>query len=231
MKVHPPSGRLWVCRADAIDSTASGLFAYDLKTGREVDRILLADQSGEHLLNDLAITEAGDIYVSDTEEGCLYWKHRDTTALVKYPLALPTRFANGVALSDDERLLFVAHSMGIVRIDLRSGQATKLLASPTVTLVGIDGLYWHSGDLVAIQNEVNPMRAVRFILNEDATRATACTILESGHPLFANVPTTGTVANDRFIFIANCQMNLMDDEGSIPDNDLLQDVVLLEVGL
>jgi hypothetical protein len=231
MKVHAASAQLWVCRNSIEDSTAAGVFAYDLSTGRETRRILIADQSQQHFLNDLVLTDGGDLYATDTDAGCLYRLRHDAADLEVYPLNLEIPYANGITLSTDEQLLFIAHSMGVVRIDLQSGQASNLRTPPAVTVVGIDGLYWYRGDLIAVQNGFSPMRAVRFELNEDATEATAYTVLERNNPWFQNVPTTGAVVGGRFIYIANSQMNLMDDDGSFPDPSLLQDVVLLGAGL
>ena len=80
--------------------------------------------------------------------------------------------------------------------------ATQLSAPPGTTLLGIDGLSFHNGALIGIQNGIRPYRVVRLPLDATASRIKAVEVLESNHPLF-DEPTTGVVIGDRYFFIAN----------------------------
>ncbi len=74
IKVDSPRRRLWMLET-TIDSAAprtyggvggwTSLRGYDLATGREIARHAPSDREGPHLLNDLAVSAAGDVYVSD----------------------------------------------------------------------------------------------------------------------------------------------------------------------
>src|SRR4029077_9777635 len=61
---------------------------------------------------------------------------------------------NGITLSGDSQLLYVADQLGVLRVDLKSGASVEVDAGPHSTLAGIDGLYWHKGSLIAIQNGI-----------------------------------------------------------------------------
>ena len=75
--------------------------------------------------------------------------------------------ANGITLAPDGTL-YVTLSTGIARVDLASGQPTRLPQPDSVVTGGIDGLYRHDGDLLGIQNTPNPGRAIRIALAEKA---------------------------------------------------------------
>ncbi len=100
---------------------------------------------------------------------------------------------------------------GLFGFDLDSGEqrqrylrrddaATHFLRAPAdLTLYGIDGLYLHDGDLVAVQNGVEPWRLMRFELDEDMTAVTAAQVLELGQPAVA---TTAAIAGDAIHYVA-----------------------------
>lgn len=82
---------------------------------------------------------------------------------IESPLLLS---AQGLALTPDERSLFVAdYARGILRVDLRRRSVTLVEAADGVLALGIDGLYLHHGSLVGIQNGTVPHRVARFTLS------------------------------------------------------------------
>jgi hypothetical protein len=78
-------------------------------------------------------------------------------------------------------------------------------------LAGIDGLYWHHGSLVAVQNDIGAPRVMQFRLSNDHKSVVAASVLESRTP-FTILPTTGAIVGDKFYFMANTQIdNLKND--------------------
>ena len=67
LRVDVPRRLLWACSAN-FQTGRSGLFAYDLKTGKLARKYVLADTT-KHLLNNLALLENGELYVTDSEGG------------------------------------------------------------------------------------------------------------------------------------------------------------------
>lgn len=123
-----------------------------------MDRFIAADAMQ---LNDLAIAPDGTLYVTDSMGGTLFRKKPDEAALLPFGTAGALRGANGIALGADG-MLYVGVSTGIVRIDIATGQPTKLLQPDTVVTGGMDGLYWYNGDLLGVQNVTNPGRVVQL---------------------------------------------------------------------
>jgi hypothetical protein len=79
------------------------------------------------------------------------------------------------------------------------------------TLSGIDGLYWHNGELLGVQYGTGEYRVMRWKLSLDGRKVAASEILEYRTDLTSD-PTTGAIFEDNFYFIANTGIyNLEDD--------------------
>ena len=230
MKVDAARSALWVCSAEGDapgGNTArrSGLFRFDLETGR-LTRKYPAPAGGRHLFNDLVVTEAGEVYLTDSEEGSLYRLPAGGKALEVFVPGGTLGYPNGIALSAGERFLYVAHAPGIVVWNRTTGERFPLPAPDNVTLAGIDGLYFHRGSLVAVQNGVEPNRVVAFPLSARLDRVTGCRVLERGNPLF-DIPTTGAVAGDGFYFMANTQLTALGPGNVVKEPEKRKPVVIL----
>jgi hypothetical protein len=102
---------------------------------------------------------------------------------------------------------------------------------PNTTLTGIDGLYLYENSLIAVQNGAGPQsRIVKFELNKAMDAVTKTTVLESQNPLY-NVPTTGTIVDDEFFFIANSQLQNFDAQGNIFPPEKMQPTYILKLKL
>ena len=73
-------------------------------------------------------------------------------------------------------------------------------------LVRADGLYWHKGSLIAVQNGIGSPRIAAFKLWKDGTSVTRTTVLEN-RTQFTVLPTTGALHGNDFYFIANSQID------------------------
>jgi hypothetical protein len=108
--------------------------------------------------------------------------------------------SNGIAVRPDgERIFVSSYAVGIAAVHPGTGESYWLKSPQDVSLYGIDGLYWYEGDLVAVQNGVQPWRLVRLQLNEDETAVTHARLIE-----FANdevTPTTGAIVGDVIHFV------------------------------
>jgi sugar lactone lactonase YvrE len=77
MKIDATGKSLWACTADgdpaegANTARRSYLFRFDLATGKTLQKIP-SPEGGRHLFNDLAISNGGEIYLTDSEEGTVY---------------------------------------------------------------------------------------------------------------------------------------------------------------
>jgi sugar lactone lactonase YvrE len=200
---------------------------YDLKNGLLVNRY---DATGANQLNDLTIAADGTIYATDSASGTLFRKTPGEKTLTPFGAKGALPGANGITLAADGKL-YVAISTGIARIDLSTGAPVRLSQPDTVVTGGCDGLYWHSGDLVGIQNVTNPGRVARIALADQGTRISGITVLQSHHhPEFAE-PTTGAIAAGSLFVIANSYVGHLQPNGSIKDPGQLKPTAIIAVPL
>jgi len=226
---------LWACTSEIgqmegyrkSGNDRSAIVKYDLSSGQLLAKIPLADTSAPHLLGDLAVLPNGDVLATDSRTPQIVAvRTGEQTLRTAYRSG---EFVNlqGIAPSDDGRWLFVAdYSRGIFRIDMKNGTVVLLPPVAHATLLGIDGLYYDKGTLLAVQNGVRPNRVLGLVLGPDATRINSVRILESNNPLF-DEPTLGTHRGDQFLFLANSQWSRIGDDGvSQPDSSFSFPLIL-----
>jgi hypothetical protein len=189
---------LWVLSNSENEST---LIRYDLPSAQVAHRYSVAGSG--HNFNDLAIAPTGDIYLTDTRAGAVWYLAKGAADLAKLPGRF--EFANGIALSPDGGLLYVStFPDGIGVVDLKT-RITSPIARPNgLCLASIDGLYFHHGALIAIQNGFMTPRVVRLNLTRNLRAIRSFEVLERRNPLFDGV-TTGVIAGNSFYYMANIQ--------------------------
>jgi len=221
LKIHQLSKTLWV--TSNTDSGAS-LYHYSL-SGKLIHSYPL---SGAHLFNDLVVLSSGEVFVTDTKEGSVYQLSGEKSTLKRVAPKYMFTAANGIALSLDERRLFVASFPdGITVIDLPSESAKPMPHSANVCLAYIDGLYALGRGLIAIQNGPMTPRIIRFTLGSDASEIVGMEILEQRNSLFDGL-TTGTVVGNYFYYIANNQIDKIAN-GKIKSHARLDPLQILAV--
>jgi len=114
----------------------------------------------------------------------------------------PVFYPNGITLSGDGNLLFVADMLGVIRVDLRTNESADVDPGAHNTLSGIDGLYWYKGELLGVQYGTGEYRIMRWKMSPDGRKATASETLEYCTNLVSD-PTTGAILEGNFYFIAN----------------------------
>ncbi len=217
IRLSPNDNTVW---ADSFtDSGQTELLHFDA-SGKLLGRFK-PEGSAKHGFNDLVIRKNGEVITTDSLDNKVFRFDPTARAFVALPVHRPLFYPNGIALSGDEQTLYVADTLGVVSIDLRSGQSHDVDPGPRSTLAGADGLYWHDGSLIAIQNGIGSPRVAAFHLSNDGLRVTRTTVLEN-RTNFCVLPTTGAIRGSDFFFIANSQIDNM-------NNDKVMDVTRLEV--
>jgi hypothetical protein len=139
--------------------------------------------------------------------------------------------ANGIALSNDDKVLFVAGWIGVARVDIATKTVNLLRKPHNIADAGLDGLYFQHGTLVGIQNpDLHPARVMRYILNAGLDTIVKVEVLESYNSFF-DVPTTGTLVDDSLYFMANTQLEKRRPDNSMPPTNELQDIRILKLPL
>ncbi len=213
------------------ENGASGLFKFDLRTGRLLKKYLLPNKPKPHLLGDLTINSRGDVFATDSVTPAIYVVPRGGDEIVSLLEGEPFTSPQGLAFTPDEKRLFVAdYSKGIFVVDLRTKKVTNLAPAADVTLLGIDGLYWHKGSLLGVQNGVNPARLVRLFPDRDLSRIERLETVEANNPVF-DEPTLGVLVGNTFYLVANSQWGAIDEQGRLAPPEKLKEHVVLKINL
>jgi hypothetical protein len=209
----------------------SAVFKFDLRTSRLLKKYVLSNATKKHALGDLAVQSNGDVFTTDSLSAAVYIIRADKDEIELFREDPGFGSPQGLAFSGDERHLFMAdYSTGLFDIDVKTKRVTHFSPIAGATLLGIDGLYFHKGSLIGVQNGVTPQRIVRVSLNKDLSRADGLEVLEANNPVFLE-PTLGVFVKDAFYFIANSQWPLVDENGKLAAEEKLQYPVVLKMNL
>lgn len=209
----------------------SAVLKFDLRTKRLVKKYVLSNATKKHALGDLTIQSNGEVFTTDSLSPAVYVIRPQKDEIELFLEDAGFGSPQGLAFSSDERHLFMAdYSTGLFDIDVKTQKVTHLAPLAGATLLGIDGLYFHKGSLIGVQNGVTPQRVVRVSLSKDLDRVERLEVLEANNPVFLE-PTLGVLVKDTFFFIANSQWPLVDENGKLAAEDKLQDPVVLRMKL
>ena len=215
--------------AEAGDDTGkTGLFRVDPTTGHVTRAAVLPQEAQEQVLGDLVI-DGNSVYTTDSLTGGLY--RYSIEADTYETLIAPGAFSSPQGLTFDEsgdHLYIADYTGGLYRVSVTDGSRPRMAVPVTISDHGLDGLYRHDRELVAIQNGVRPHRVVAFKLSDDGLSITGSRVLASNLPEF-DEPTLGVVRGDDFFFVANSHWNRFDPDNQLPDG--LSGPIILKVSL
>lgn len=208
------------------DDGKSGVFKYDLRTGKLLKKYLLPNETAKHALGDLIIAKNGDVFASDSVSPNIYRIESKRDELEVFVTSENFASLQGLAFSADEKTLFAAdYSKGIFRIGMNDKKILQIGMDANTNPIGIDGIYFHNGNLIAIQNGFRPHRVARFFLNKERSAVTKSETLEANHADF-NEPTLGVKVGNDFYYIANSQWALTNENGTLAEDKLKEPVIL-----
>ncbi len=236
MRFDEATDTLWFCTAatpmmrakdaDAIGS--SSVIAWNVTESKVSGRWNLTPDDAPHWLGDLTLTPDGTVYATDSRTPAIYRISKGSTEIERW--LADDRFVSlqGLAWNAAAGRLYVAdYSRGIWSVDIDSGDATLLPTPADTTVLGIDGLYHHEGDLVGVQNGTNPHRIVRLHLDEAGAEVERVETLEANRPQF-DEPTLGFVHDGWFWFVATSQWGSFTDDGELKEGAEEKPVVVMK---
>ena len=219
IRMDPRDGTLWADTWEEKTGASQSEILHIAADGGVVARF--APPRGEqHGFNDLVVRKAGDIFTTDSLANRVFRLDPASRAFSPLHLHRELFYPNGIALADDDRTIFIADSLGVLKYDTVSSTSSDVAPGPHNTLAGADGLYWYRGSLIAIQNGIGAPRIAAHKLARDEASVSKVTILEFRTPFMA-LPTTGAIRGSDFYFIANSQIDNL-------NGDKILDVTLLE---
>jgi sugar lactone lactonase YvrE len=237
VRVDPKGGVLWATTSGVpqmdgftpADTAIAALLRIRISDGVVEGRWNVPAIPGGHVLGDLAIGPKGDVFMTDSNEPVLYRLAPGADSLVSFRNSL-FRSLQGIAPEPDGRAIYVAdYSHGILRVDLASGAVIRVADAPGSVSLGCDGIAWHRGAIVAVQNGVVPARVMRFTLAADGSRFTSAEVIDRNPA--ADEPTIGTLVGDEFVYVANSQWEKRNAAGAIKPGVALRKPLLMGVPL
>lgn len=221
LAVDAERGVLWVATGtvpqfqgpERDDDVRSSLLKLDLESGELEAEYPLSSGSGRNLLGSLAVAGDGTVFAADTQSPIIYRLAADGDDLEPFFGHQNFTSLRGLALSGDDKLLYVAdYELGIFVIDAEGEQAWKLAVPDSLNEGGIDGLFWWDNHLVAIQNAIAPQRVVRLKLGDDGLGVVAVAPIAAAQPEF-DTPTFGTMDGQHLYFLAASHWQHVDGQG------------------
>lgn len=208
---YPPHGG-----ATEADAGRGAVFHFDVDDGAFRGRFDLDERPHRHFLNDLDVSDAGVVYITDSETCTIYRLAPGHTALEPW-LELPEiNFVNGITLSDDDRLLYVVHLEGMTRVDVSTRQVSRVIEAPGVAIGHGDGIAFADGSLIVVQNQaVFDFRIARFFLDADGERAERTKVLHVGL-VGDRMPFTGALVGDAFYFNVSSDLDAAGEDPQPP---------------
>jgi hypothetical protein len=221
IRIDPNDGSIWANSWEEKPAANKSQVLHVSGEGKILARFAPAG-TAQHGLNDLVVLKSGEVFTTDSTASEVYRLDPATNAFAPLKFHRQLFYPNGIALAGDERTLYVADSIGVIRYDLARASSEDVSPGPHVTLAGADGLYWYRGNLVAVQNGIGTPRVAMFKLSSDGARVSRITILEYRTKL-STLPTTGAIRGSDFYFISNAQLDNLNGD-KILDSTRLEPV-------
>ncbi|HEX7402709.1 MAG TPA: SMP-30/gluconolactonase/LRE family protein [Usitatibacter sp.] len=191
----------------------NAVLSYDIDNGRLIRRVDIPSAVG---LNDVTVARGGRVFASDSGNGAVYEILREGAPRVLVPEG-QVRGSNGLAASPDAKRLYVAHTTGIVVVDVATGAVKRVGNATRETIAAIDGLYEWQGELVGVQNVTNPGRVILMTLAKDGDSVVRVRTLLSHHHNRLDEPTTGAIRDSDFMLLAATGTSRFNAKGAIDD--------------
>ena len=221
LAVDEERGHLWVATANVTQfsghdpaAASTALIQLDLETAELLGRYVIPGARRSHVLGSLIVAGDGTVYTADTAAPLIFRLTPGAEQLELFFGSQNFSSLRGLALSGDDRLLYVAdNEQGIFIIATgRSQQAWQLAVPPSLNVGGIDGLYWWDQHLIVIQNGVSPQRVMRLQLGADGLGVTAVAPVLAALEIF-DTPTFGVMQDDRLHLFSGSHWPHVDQRG------------------
>ncbi|HET8965280.1 MAG TPA: SMP-30/gluconolactonase/LRE family protein [Candidatus Acidoferrum sp.] len=219
IRLDPNDGTIWANTWEEKPGTGRSEILHIASDGKVLARFA-SEGSAPHGFNDLVVRKTGDLFTTDSLANQVFRLDPESKTFSPLHLHRQLYYPNGIALAGDDRSLFIADALGVVKYDIAASSSVDVAPGPHNTLAGVDGLYWYQGSLIAIQNGIGTPRVAAHRLSADGGRVSKATILEFRTTLSV-LPTTGAIRGSDFYFIANSQLDNL-------NGDKILDITRLE---
>lgn len=209
MAIDPRRGDLWVvssapsadAEAETPGDSRSALHKVQLISGRPLGTLRPEAADGPVRFVDVTVTEGGLVVVLDAL-GRRVFRAAPGGERLEVAAALGDVVPLSLTTAAGERVAYVAHEAGLLRVDLVNRSATPLAQPDGVDTTGVGRLRWHRGALVAVQAVPGGgQRIVRFALASTGRAVTSVEVLDTAAGA-ASGAVVAALAGDEFYYAA-----------------------------
>ena len=227
MTVDESRRHLWACMGFGSDEfhtdeerRRNEVVRYDLDTGRLLARYDLEDDGINRLLNDVVVAADGTAYVTESNHGSVYRIAPGSGRIEHFRFFPELNYLNGIALSSDGKILYLAAVEGVFALVLEEDRVAKLEHDTDLSTVSADGLCLAGSSLVAVQNQPRlGFRVMGFDLDTTGLVIVGAAELPAGLPE-GLIPYTCAAGDDEVFINGTGPLNLMDTD-EVPANPVV----------
>ena len=213
------------------DEGKAALFVVDLLTGKILRSAFLAVPGEHHIVMQMTQDQKGNLFVVDSGSSEIRRLRRSSSELELFISSVVFRAPRGLALSSDDRTLYVIDSdTGLWAVDVLSNDRKHIDSPESIWMGGMSGLLRFEKDFVSLQAGFTPARIVRIRLDAKQEKVLLLDTLESNNSVF-NSPLLGNLANKDLLFIANSQAELVDAKTHLVMVDNSKPTMVLQLPL
>ena len=211
MKVDVKRNLLWALsnKSDGKRFT-SQVHAFDLTSAKAKHFYSIKDTT-PHLFNDLDIDQHGNVYLTDTHFGAIYFVNTLERKLQLFLKTSLTMYPNGIALGRNNQVFIATYQNGLVKIDLQKKSPEVINTKDSVRSHGLDGLVYIENCLIGVYN-YNIYDSVGFAIPailkyrlDETGQVIKQELLDEANRYFAE-PTTLAVAGNKLFVLANSHL-------------------------
>jgi len=213
LAVDEKSDVLWVASSSITQygrfaketSGHSGIFKYQLSTGKLIKSYLVPENKNPSLITAMHLTPQGDLYFIGNINRSVLKIAKGSDQITG--VFSSEKYTNLRSITSDEtgEIIYVSdNNEGIVIISVKSGKYLTIENSEALNLYGITDLIYDNKGLIMIQSSISPERVMKIQLEDNKAVLKTIIPIESFHPLFKGLSKGVVVGNDVF-YIANSQ--------------------------
>lgn len=192
------------------DNNKSILLLLDITTGDLIKSYPL-DNPEFIYLNDIAVSNHGSVFITDSETNNIYTINPSSHRLEVFYSNDEIKYSNGIAISDNDKYLyFASYTSGIRVLDI----ATQKLVNQSNEHKGIDGMKFYENSLITIINsrrDASENGVYKFQLDKENSSIVGQEKLRAFREP-SDIPTTFDLVEDKMYFIADSQMDILNQE-------------------
>jgi hypothetical protein len=175
LEIDVKRGDLWVTTG-AADTAGGALHRIQLISGRSLAKF--EPPAGQPVrLADIAVAASGAVLALDSAGGHIFRLSPQGTRLDRLA-SLDVDMPTSLAIAESGRVAYVAHSGGMLRLDLETRVAAPVAMPDGLDARGLERLRWHRSGLIAVQKTDGIQRLILMRLNRSGTGISSASAID-----------------------------------------------------